>query len=139
MTLHVFTGECDKVVAESPDDAWVVWCEATGESRCDYEDDFEFEVEPDDKLLTIWSDDTAFDQCECVAKIAAHEATVAKQVKLIEAQPKAARPAMWTAVAKMLPTYPNGHLMDCAKGFERKTCEQWATDQGRGFLCSTEY
>ena len=135
--LHVFSGECDKVVAESPEDAWVVWCESTGEDRGDY--DFDFELEPDDKPLTIWSDDASFDRCECAAKIAAHKEKVSKQVKLIEAQPKAARVAMWASLAKMPATHPNGHLVGCAQGSERKTCGQWAIECGRGFLCSTEY
>lgn len=137
MSLHVFKSECDWVVAESPDDAWAAWREFTGESREDYEDEIEFEAEPDDNLLTIWNDDTDFNHCECRAKIEAHKATVDKQVKAIEAQPAVARAVLW-GVEKSPPAHPNGHLVGCDVGQERKTCGQWAAE-GRGFLCSTEY
>jgi len=139
LELHVFSSECDWVVAENPDDAWAVWCESTGESRLDYEEDFDFALEPDDKVLTIWDEDAGFDHCDCKAKLDAHKADVAKKIAAIEAQPAVARAMLWAAVPKHPRTHPNGHLLECDVGCERKTCGQWAKQSGRGFLCSTEY
>lgn len=51
--LHVFSDEFDRVVAYDVDDAWTVWCEFTGGSREDY-DDNAFAKREDEKALKIW-------------------------------------------------------------------------------------
>jgi len=55
--MHVYRNEdVDWVVAVSEDDAMDVWCESNGEEREDYPDE-KWEQEPDDKVLTIQSDE----------------------------------------------------------------------------------
>jgi hypothetical protein len=56
--LHVFemVAGCDWVVAADEDDAWVVWCEHTGEQREDYERDGGFVAVPEDQMMIIMSD-----------------------------------------------------------------------------------
>ena len=51
--LHVFDDDVDKVVAYSPDDAWLVWCAETGS---DPEEDgaARFFQMPDDETIFIW-------------------------------------------------------------------------------------
>jgi hypothetical protein len=55
--LHVFTNDTDHVVARSIEDAWDVWCTSNGEERKDYEGEWTWEQEPDDKVLSVWEDD----------------------------------------------------------------------------------
>lgn len=38
-----------------------------------------------------------------------------------------------------LATSPNGHQRGCPIGHPTKTAREWASEEGRGFLCSTEY
>ncbi len=60
--LHVFemTEGPDTVIAESIEDAWKVWSKTTGQSKDEYQADYEndeFEQVPDDKMMKIFMDD----------------------------------------------------------------------------------
>jgi hypothetical protein len=48
--LHVFSDECEWVIARDEADAKVVWSEHVGEPRCE----LTFEQLPDEELLGIW-------------------------------------------------------------------------------------
>jgi len=52
MTLKVYDNGFNHIVAKSIEDAWLVWCETTGEDRADY-DEMEWGEESSDKRLTI--------------------------------------------------------------------------------------
>jgi hypothetical protein len=66
--LHVFEGEDDWIVAYSPEDAWVVWETHTLSSRSDLgvaDEDTGYWIQlPDDKLMTIRTDEDAKDENE---------------------------------------------------------------------------
>jgi hypothetical protein len=144
MSLHVFQGECDWVVAESEEDAWAVWCETTGEKREDHVDDT-FEQLPDDKSMRIWHEDNNPEDCGCKALYQQDERERRKPTKdwlalkkLVESQGGKMTIPFPSRIETGRRFDPNGHEHTCPKGFQEKTCAEWAAD-GRGFLCSTEY
>jgi hypothetical protein len=138
MSLRVFHNGCDWVVALDAEDAWNVWCEASGESRDDYKDDMEWGAEPDDKPLTIWHDRPT-GPCGCKAEIDAFEQDRERKLAQLDKLPAVARERLIGGLPKPPKTRPNGHLLDCKVGATTKTCGQWAQSDGRGFLCSTEW
>jgi hypothetical protein len=144
--LHIFQNDCDWVVAESIDDAWAVWCETTGEKREDYDDDRHFWTQlPDDQPLRIWHEDNDPAECGCKALFEQDERERRKPVedwcalkKLIESQGGTMTVPFPSRVETGRRFDPNGHESNCPKGFDSKTCAEWAAE-GRRFLCSTEY
>lgn len=54
--LHVFDNGSEWVVASNVEDAWDVWCAHVGESRQDYEGEWAWFQEPDDRPLHVWCD-----------------------------------------------------------------------------------
>jgi hypothetical protein len=127
----------DTVVAFDADDAWSVWELYCGESRKDYEEDEWIEC-AGSRPMRIWLDED-FSRCDCRAKQEARRAETDRAVALLSKLPRPAAGALWAGVPKPLPSHPNGHLMDCPVGSKTQTCAQWAQENGRGFLCSTEY
>lgn len=61
MNKHVYSDNTDWFVAESPEHAAALWAtymrDEIGEDQADYEGTSHFEQEPDDKLLTITTED----------------------------------------------------------------------------------
>lgn len=136
--LFVFKGDCDHVVARDEEDAWEVWCESTGEIREDYEEQY-FELCPDDKTLSIWTDDHDLTQCSCQGIKDEFEQRYKRIVEIFARLPRPARVILAPALPAGPDTYPNGHVVGCHRGAEVKTCRQWAEENGRDFLCSTEF
>lgn len=143
--LHVFQNEYDWVIAESEEDAWAVWCAWSGEKREDYADD-KFEQLPDDERLRIWHEDNNPVDCGCSALAELDKIERNKPFndwlalkKLIESQGGRFNLHVPPRIETGRRFDPNGHSSDCPKGFEEKTCAEWAASDGRGFLCTTEY
>lgn len=146
--LHVWCNGVNHVVAESVHDAWVVWREHTGERRENYELDYPWTQEPDDKPLRVWGDaDTGVCGCLALAEVDRKERRQPYQDReelraLIEQQRVDPRHIKLPPVfeAKTGRRFlPNGHLDRCPVGSQTKTCAAWIAETGRGFLCSTEY
>jgi hypothetical protein len=136
--LHVYTDDTDWVVAESAKDAEKAWEEDIGDVRDDATH-APFEPEPDDKQLTVWSDEPNV-ECGCRAKIDERNQQIARKQRLIDKLPRTdASAELYKGLPKPLDTHPNGHLKDCPVGSKRQTCAEWAKEKGRGFLASTEY
>jgi hypothetical protein len=139
--LHVFTNDTDTVVARDVEDAWAVWCEHSGERRRDYEQcGMCWERLDPDKSLTIWNDGADFLGCGCRSALTKYEALVAQRQALLDKLPEVARRQLVAALRVDRPkTHPNGHLRGCPVGATTRTCADWASSEGRGFLCSTEW
>ena len=137
--LHVFTDDEDTIIARDEEDAWQVWFESCGERREDYEtEEPRWTKRPDDAELTIWNEDVPSDKCDCLRLLAEHAAVVKYRTETIQKLPVVARQMLRKAIDPDAPrTFPNGHLRSCPLGSDTKTCAEWAKQEGRGFLCST--
>lgn len=135
------------VVASSADDAWAAFLECMGGTRDDYHDMDWCEL-ADDHVMHIWLDNPPSGGCDCAARGAAYKATCdayneacAKYVRLMGSAglhrlPKGTIPP--APQPKDSPG-PYGHYHHCPVGHPGKTCAEWARENGRGLLCSTEF
>lgn len=148
MSLHVwYLDKTDWVVAESEQDAWEVWEKWSGENRKHYSN-YSWELLDDGYRLTILLDESN-ELCGCRARYEeeAHKANQpsrdaeALQSLLTKqgASLGAIKAIRVTRRGKIQGWLRNGHHDSCLVGSQTKTCAEWAVENGRGFLCSTEY
>jgi hypothetical protein len=123
-----------------------VWCAHNGESREDYADSQTFEQLSDDEVMSIWHEDDDPRECGCAELQKRDTAERNKPFddwcalkKLVESMGGRCDVRMPARADTGRHFGPNGHEKNCPKGKIVKTCAEWARDNGRGFLCSTEY
>ena len=148
--LHVWhDGESEWVIATDAADAMAVWSETMGEHPEEYSD-MVWEMLPDDSMMAIWIDESApMEPCGCRERRRAYEERMevynraASEYVGIMVKVGARFHRSFKAIPPA-PQYekdygPNGHYADCPVGHPRKTCAEWAQQDGRGYLCSTEF
>lgn len=137
MSLHVWHNGYDWVIAESVSDAR----ELSGA-----EDDGDGWTQlDDDEMLTIIQDEPPTAACGCQERWQAHLESTRVASRLREHLAQQGH-FMASLLVKDAPVRPdpkvwrhNGHLKSCPIGAETKSCKQWIEEQGRSFLCSTEF
>ena len=136
--LHCYTNGTDTVVAYDEQDALTVCCEHLGEPRDDYEGD-RWERIHDATPITIWLEEPN-DACGCGEIKAAFDAETRRINALIEqaTQANVAVPRE-LLVSRKRTTGPSDHVPGCPVGQPTKSAADWVQENGRGFLCSTEY
>ena len=147
MTLHVWhDGESEWVIATDAADAMAVWCDTVGEKPESYPD-MAWEMLPDDSTMAIWiNEDEETEPCGCrdrrrvyEAKMDAYNKAAAVYVGIMAKVGARFHRSFGVPVPQYEKDYgPNGHYNDCPVGHPRKTCAEWAQQDGRGYLCSTE-
>lgn len=143
-SLHVWYNDYEWIVANDIDDVYAIWSEQTGGSRADFDDEC-WNVLPDDHVMAIWSDEPPDDRCSCRDRAAVYKATVdayndacRRYADLIH-RSGGRCPRLPPAPQPKDSPGPNGHYVNCPVGHPRKTCAEWIQQNGRGYLCSTEY
>lgn len=148
--LHVFHNDWDWVVARSATEAASLASHFHGCAVNDIEQ-FDDAPLPDDQVMGIWLDGES-GKCKCAERAegerqrtegawAAHgrlaQLVAPMQqpcVQSMSASDSAPQPA-----ASPVHLGPFGHYADCPIGYERKTCGEWAVENGPGLLASTEF
>jgi hypothetical protein len=145
--LHVWLlDKTDWVVASDEQDAWEVWEKWSREKR-KYYTNYRWEKPDDDSPLTILLDEsnelcgcrTRYDEEAHKANQPARDAEALRSLLAKQGAILGAKSIRVTRHGKLPGWLRNGHHESCAVGSQTKTCAEWAAENGRGFLCSTEY